>query len=121
MRQREWLPGKLFASRRRLSSSLRHCKNNNTINFCDSAAELLRRRPHFATLDSRVYTQSPESHLWTLRRPGRLPKTMFDQQSQPNDRSKFLGQLQSAREERDRERRLNTAATTIQVIVQIIF
>lgn len=43
---------------------------------------------------------------------------MFDQQSQPNDRSKFLGQLLAAREERDRERRLNTAATSIQAFIR---
>ena len=40
---------------------------------------------------------------------------MFDQSHSPNDRSKFLEAARAAREERERDRRVTQAVTTIPV------
>ena len=121
--------GKTFFLSRSLSSSrLRllacECKHthktvNWAVRFCCVAS--LR----FPSIRGRRFLLISRVCEWTVSSAGRrsqsrshnsaTSETMFDQQSQPNDRSKFLGQLLAAREERDRERRLNTAATSIQV------
>lgn len=45
---------------------------------------------------------------------------MFDQSHSPSDRSKFLESARAAREERERDRRVTQAATTIQVSFTVL-